>query len=147
MKGLRIFFFSLLAFLFVSIAETKADVQVNNGFDVIVNVVDFDLQVIDYIIIKANVNYGNYLVINVCRDIIIKNIKQTKFVNYGNSLCLRDEAIKNYSVLETHIINEAFSNPGKSNFDHLNYTNSQNPLNRYKIPFGLRYNYSISLRA
>ncbi len=75
MKRLKIFFLLLLGFLFVSIAEAKTDFQVNDGFEVVINTVDFDLMVIDNTTIETPLIYSNCLVINVCRDVTIKSQK------------------------------------------------------------------------
>lgn len=116
MKGLRILFLALLGFLFVSVAEAKTDIHANDGFEVVINTLDFDRVVLDYTAIKTNVNYGNYLVINVFRDIIIKNNKKTNLSNCSNLLIRYDsKTIKAYEKQKEPIESETYSNPGKLN--------------------------------
>lgn len=113
MKGLKVFFLVLLGFLFVSDAGAKTDIQVNDGFEVVINVHDLDIETVDNAI-KTPVNYSNYLVINVSRDIIIKTQK-TNLSNCIAFLMNNSKGAKAYvKSLET-IKTEVYSNSGKLN--------------------------------
>lgn len=145
MKRLRILFLVLFGLLFISVTEAKTDIQ-NDGFEVVINTLDFDL-VIDYTIIET-VNYSNYLVINVSRDITIKQQK----MNLGNcSNSLNELKAKAITTNETNLSTITRNKEGGcldtgelNKSVNYNYTNSRNKNKKFKIPLGLRYRHGNS---
>lgn len=117
MKRLKIFFLILFGFLFVSIAEAKTDIQVNDGFEVVINTLDFDLVAIDYMTIETPANYGNYLINFHCIDIIINFQKQnSKLSDYRIKFMIDNgQTVKTYLKLSNIKNQRRLSNPGKLN--------------------------------
>lgn len=114
---MKYLFLLLFGFLFISLAEAKTDIKVNEGFETVIKSQDIDLVVMESVV---NIEY---LVINVCSD-INKNTqnKIQKSTNEKRKL----------------IRSRRLSNPGKFINLAYNYVNLSPSLVKYKIPFGLQ---------
>jgi hypothetical protein len=113
---MKYLFLLLFDILFISLAEAKTDIKVNEGFETVIKSQDFDL-----VVMESTVNV-NYLVINLCRDIdIIQKTIQNQKENNDNLIKLR-----------------RLSNTGKFTNLTNNYITFKPNQVKFKIPFGLR---------